>query len=352
MATVGAYLIRIGVNLAQHVLELVLNGKIWIAILRVSATFVILIIVVSLIGYVGPSVIAQILREWWPYEISAANFKELGRLAGGFLLILMLINTICRLWELVEIPLKKSAFAAAMLMVAWALSGLICFGITRIEIIKFSGFTSVGLYTLFFLLFLGSVFIFQLCYHLMSRFRRNEPTVQPHTGTWSVGSIIIFLFLTVSVLWWVRRSGLGVKTAQAETVVLNEQQQQEERRKLREETRKSLLERGKAEGKDVWQTGRLVNQTDTIIDVRTSTDGGRTWRLDRLKPNDIIAFSARNSDITVRWDSDPSYRVTNKQFILATQAFFERRPTTEEEASGPLNFFQRNESAIELYCND
>jgi hypothetical protein len=351
IATVGVYLIRIGVNLARYFLDLVLNSDIWIAVLKVLLTFATIIVIENVASYIAPGISTYLPREWWPYDISLNNLRELLLFAAGFMLVLTLINGMCRLWELEDIPLPKSALAAAMLMVAWALSGVISFGITRLEFVKLRGFHSLGLYTLLFLLFIASVFLFQLCYHPISKIRHPFEPPQPSMSTWAIGSTAIFLLAVLLTYSWVHRSGRDVQVVQAEQAQLTEEQQREERKRSREQAKNILLARGKNEGKDVWQSAKLANRTKVIMRISVSTDN--SWRYLILRPNEIITLSARNNEIRVVWEPNLSSRNDRKQDALTTEAFFDHQPSQEEEQKAPLNFFSiSNGSVIELLSED
>jgi len=351
VATVGTYLIRIGVNLAKYVLDIVLTGSIWISILRVLFTFMCIVIVTLLTRYIAPSIVSYFLKEWWPYNLSPGNFTELAVLVGSFILVLILLNSLCKVWDMVDKPLPKSAFAGSMLMVAWALSGIICFGLSRFDSFKFRGFHSLGFYTLIFLLFVGSVFVFQLFYHLYSQVQEEKRPPQPSMSTWAIGSLSIFLIASATTYWWVQRSAAAQAISQA--TKSSELEIKESKKLLREQTKKSFLERGKIEGKDVWQVARLINRTSNVIRCRISTTGGISWRSVTLQPGAEIKLSAQNNDVTVVWNSDLSSNTQSKQYNLITEAFYDHQPTSQEEESGPVNYFNLDSgSLINLYCED
>ncbi len=168
-------------------------------------------------------------------------------------------------------------------------------------------------------------------------------------STWAIGSTAIFLLAILLTYSWVHRSGNDVQLVQAEQAQPTEEQQREERRRSREQTKKTLLERGKNEGKDVWQTAKLANRTNVVMRVSISTDNN--WRFVMLKPNDIINLSARNNEIRVAW-TNPQPKAERRQYTLTTAAIYDHQPSKDAEQKAPLNYFSVNGQNIELLCDN
>lgn len=162
VATVGVYLYRVGSGLAEYFVKLILESEIWLAIGKTLLTFTFAVIVILGTGYLSPLIKFYLTSDTSFFSISADIFWIIMLLAGGFAGSLCLIVLTGTIWEFKGNLLGKAAFAGSMLLIAWALSAALAYGFNASAFMTLRGFNSMGIYSLFIIVIIGLVFLFQV----------------------------------------------------------------------------------------------------------------------------------------------------------------------------------------------
>jgi hypothetical protein len=156
------FLYRTGINLANRVMDLLENKDIWIGIGRVLLTFAILVLFTLLISTSAESLSGYLSNNTSLFTISLGDFFILLLAGLIFSIAMSFIVLECWLWELVDTPLNRTAFGGAMFLLGCALAGLIVYVLAKTDTLQLNGFKTLGLYTLFMMVAITSIFIYQI----------------------------------------------------------------------------------------------------------------------------------------------------------------------------------------------
>jgi hypothetical protein len=201
VATIATYLFRAGRNLAELVLNLILNGKIWSSIIKVIVTFTSVILVAKVTQLTFPPLVTYLATSTSPLTISHQNLINFGFFSLMFMVVLGLIVGLCRIWNVSDAPLQRAAFAGTVLMLVWSLTGVAMYALTRFDLLYLYGFRSVGAYTLLMGLIVASVFVVQVFDRLLLRTPR-----QSQLGYLSLAGVLLVLTIGVGVVTKMRWS--------------------------------------------------------------------------------------------------------------------------------------------------
>lgn len=162
MALLAIFIYRTGINLGNHVVDLVKNGGVWIGIFRVVLTYIVIIAFALMTTASSERITSYLNNDTSIFVVSMGDL-------GTFLLATFLFSIAmgfvvleCVIWKLGESPLFRSAFGGAMLLVGYALSGYVLYLFGKIDTLHIRGFQTMGLYSLLMLFAVGSVFIYQI----------------------------------------------------------------------------------------------------------------------------------------------------------------------------------------------
>ncbi len=170
LATVAAYFIRTGKNLAFRFYQSLSDGTIWQSIARILLTFGLVFLFARGILPALPKLIRPYLTVDLPFYFKTWDtLVVLIEIGGLALLVLFCIAFIWALWQnrkgVLEIA-NQGLFGLAMMVFAFALSGAGMYGMARINSLDIVSFRSLGLFLFLAIVFvgLGSVIIFKLAF--------------------------------------------------------------------------------------------------------------------------------------------------------------------------------------------
>jgi hypothetical protein len=162
IALLAVYLYRTGVNLAGHTIDLLSKTRIWLSILRVIISFSVMVLFTTMVMAFSPDIVEYIRSNTSLFSISAHNFWTFLVAIVLFALTLATIVMLCALRGVRDKGLNQASFGGAMILVASWLSGVLMYILSYTQLFKIPGFASIGLYSLLLVLFVGSVFLFQV----------------------------------------------------------------------------------------------------------------------------------------------------------------------------------------------
>lgn len=243
LAMVYTYLKRTALNLANHFLDLILSSSIWLSIFRIVSTLVIITFLAVAARGIAPSVVSFLQSDTSISNISTENVGRIVLFTAIFIMALISIISASKIWDLVMKPLANAALGATILILAWAVSGLVMRLMVWFDIFKLQSFNSLGVYTLLFILIIGSISVYQILKRLASNptplpFRQSpfSPLQAIHhekekAGEPSDKRLEDYLF-PLSVIAFIIVLGLGIAISRekwfAERNVLNERESREE----------------------------------------------------------------------------------------------------------------------------
>lgn len=167
------YVYRTGVNLANHLIDLFTNGRIWLQIAKILSTIIMVIIFAIATKGISPFVYKYLTSESSLSLISADIIFTLLKIFGFFLMTLIGIILLSALWSihtnlLTEHYLSQCAFGGSMILISLSLSAGVVYFISKFKILYILGFNYIGVYSLLILFIVGGVFIFQVIKRLSS----------------------------------------------------------------------------------------------------------------------------------------------------------------------------------------
>jgi len=165
------YLYRIGKNLANNFIDVLLKVEVWRSILKALFTFIITIVFAVLVEFITPYLFFYLRSVDSFSSVSTDTFVSLLCNIGFFLLTFLGVLAINALWKINNEMLSISSFAGAMIVVALFLSADAMYGLARINILNITAFKTIGLFTFLILIIVGSVFVYQISQRIIAKLR-------------------------------------------------------------------------------------------------------------------------------------------------------------------------------------
>jgi hypothetical protein len=168
LATVFAYLKRIGVNLGNQCYDIISNGSMWLTIVRTMVTYI------ALIAFAYSVIpLTQDARFYLTVNSSFAELSSvsiplvyLGRMLLFFICTLLVIALICWMWRIKDFSYRL-VYCGSLYLVSYAFSAVIVYLLRAYSNLNIVGFSSIGLYTTIFATIIILVFVFQLAKRLV-----------------------------------------------------------------------------------------------------------------------------------------------------------------------------------------
>lgn len=169
IALLCVYLYRTGANLANLVVDLLSTSRLWLELVRVIASFLAVVVFATLVQMISSDVVVYMRSDTSLGSISAQNFWTLTVAAVLFGVTVAIIVALCALWGVRKRALNQASYGGAMLLVAGWLSGGLIYVLSYTGLFRIIGFGTLGLYSLLLILFVGSVFLFQVLKRVAAR---------------------------------------------------------------------------------------------------------------------------------------------------------------------------------------
>lgn len=154
-ATLGAYLIRAGVHLANAIYALVRQRRVILVLAQTISTFVVLVLVGMSLRGVADDAILYLRSDTSPAAMweGSLTFVAL-RLVCAYVVAFVIAWLLASLWmEGMREPITSRAmFGATAIAISWALVGIGLFGANRIGWIRLTGFETIGVFSICILL--------------------------------------------------------------------------------------------------------------------------------------------------------------------------------------------------------
>ena len=175
LALLGTYLGRTGKNLANQLYELVFSKDIWKSIIRVLATFVLVVGLVYGTAWVSPTI--------WSYLTSNVSYsaaltmdsdmRSFWQVVAYFLGTLFAILFFFWIWDY-EDQVYQALFGGSMIIVGVGLAGLLMYALAQLKTLAIVGFDRLGPFTFTILCVVGIVFVGQLVRRVSTRSKNSR----------------------------------------------------------------------------------------------------------------------------------------------------------------------------------